>query len=42
MVRRNNSNQNAGMLIDLDDGYIHMLGAAYENKQYSADKNNTS
>lgn len=28
----------AGMMIDLDDGFIHMLGATYANKTYSPDK----
>lgn len=42
MVRRNGVNQdNAGMLIDMDDGYIHMLGAknegTIENPEYKSD-----
>ena len=42
MVRRNNTDQDsAGMLIDMDDGYIHMLGAKKEdidgNSEYKSD-----
>ena len=39
MVRRNYLNQpeTAGMLIDLDDGYIHMLGSTIKNNQYEPD-----
>ena len=39
MVRRNYLNQpeTAGMLIDLDDGYIHMLGSTIKNNKYEPD-----
>lgn len=39
MVRRNYLSQpeTAGMLIDLDDGYIHMLGSTIKNNKYEPD-----